>query len=135
MNYKMSNNVPIIDRIMSAVSYLTAGWGGLIYCIILYFMKRHISNFVRFNVVQSIFFAIAYFILSVLLNFTFSLLSHIPIIQIIVAWIELIFFSPLLFGLSFLQLFVNALLLYFVVMSLLGRYPVIYKLSEILMKR
>ena len=133
--YKESYNISIVDRVMSAVSYVTAGWGGLFYCIFLYILKKHISNFVRFNVVQSIFFAIAYFVLSMLLNLTFSLLSHIPIIQVVVAWIELIFFTPHLFGLSILQLFVYVFLFYFVIMSLLGRYPMIYKLSKMLMKR
>ena len=36
----------IPDRIVSALSYLTAGWGGLIYMVILYF-ARTIYGFVR----------------------------------------------------------------------------------------
>lgn len=126
------NFVSLADRIMSALSYLSAGWLGLIYCIVLYFAKRPISNFIRFNLTQSIFFALLYFILSVALNFVFGILSHIPLIQVLVAWIQLLFFRPVLWHFSLLQLFINGLILYFVLFSLLGKKPYIRGISHLL---
>ncbi len=132
MRYTRDYSVGVIDRVMSALSYLSAGWIGLIYCLVLYFSKKHISGFVRFNVTQSIFFALAYFIISILLNFILSLLSHIPIIQVIVSWFQLLFFRPLIWHYSLLQLIINAFILYFVIYSLIGRKPYIYKISAML---
>ena len=126
--------INIADRIMSALSYLSAGWLGIIYCIILHFAKKHINGFVRFNVMQSIFLALLYFVLAVLLNFTFSILSHIPLIQQLVAWIQLIFFRPVIWHYSLIGAFVTGVMIYLVVWSLLGRKPIIYGISKILLK-
>ena len=124
-----------LDRLMSALSYLTAGWVGLGYCIVLHLTHKTVSNFMRFNLMQSIFIAIAYFLISVLLNFVLGILSHIPFIQIVVAWIQLIFFRPVIFHYSILGLAITLFMAYCVVFCLLGKRPLIYFVSDLFKER
>ena len=56
----------LVNRVMCALSYLTAGIAGLLYGIFLYLTNRRISNFVRFNIMQSIFFALLLYIIALL---------------------------------------------------------------------
>ena len=125
-------SVSIFDRIFSAISYLTAGWGGVIILFLLYLRKKHVSHFLRFNALQSIFLALLFFILSMGVGLIANILKYIPIINYIVNSILFFFNRPILFQWSFIQLFMLGLTVYMVVFSLLGKYPRIYKLSKII---
>lgn len=125
-------SVSIFDRIFSAISYLTAGWGGVIILFLLYLRKKHVSHFLRFNALQSIFLALLFFILSMGVGLIANILKYIPIINYIVNSILFFFNRPILYQWSFIQLFMLGLTVYMVVFSLLGKYPRIYKLSKII---
>ncbi len=125
-------SVSIFDRIFSAISYLTAGWGGVIILFLLYLRKKHVSHFLRFNALQSIFLALLFFILSMGVGLIANILKYIPIINYIVNSILFFFNRPILFQWSFIQLFLLGLTVYMVVFSILGKYPRIYKLSKII---
>lgn len=122
--------VGIWDRVLSVLSYLTAGWGGLIVWVIFYFAHINLSKFLKFNIFQSIFISFAYFIIYSLLGLCFYILSHIPIIQIASSYIQLLLFRPIVFSYSFLQLLIVFLIGYCVIYSLMGRYPKIFKVSQ-----
>lgn len=126
------------ERIFSALSYLTVGWIGLIYFIVLYFAKKPITYFLRYNVFQSIFISLLYFVLSMVLGLVANLLLHIPYINYLVSQILFFFNRPIL-SISFLgdsfsiiQVFTIGLILYLAIMALLGKYPRIYKISSII---
>ena len=121
----------IPDRIISALSYLTAGWGGLIYLVILYFARKNSSGFLRFNVFQSIFISFAVFVIGMLYNLCFEVLTHIPFIQIAVSWIDLILNKPTFGQYSLLQGIALVYLCYVVILSLLGKFPIIWKISRL----
>ena len=125
-------SVSIFDRIFSAISYLTAGWGGVIILFLLYLRKKHVSHFLRFNALQSIFLALLFFILSMGVGLIANILKYIPIINYIVNSILFFFNRPILFQWSFIQLFLLGLTVYMAVFSILGKYPRIYKLSKII---
>ena len=125
-------SVSIFDRIFSAISYLTAGWGGVIILFLLYLRKKHVSHFLRFNALQSIFLALLFVILSMGVGLIANILKYIPIINYIVNSILFFFNRPILYQWSFIQLFMLGLTVYMVVFSLLGKYPRIYKLSKII---
>lgn len=125
-------SVGLFDRLISSLSYLTVGWAGLIYCVILYFRKKSPSAFVRFNVFQSIFISLLYFVLAMALGLICDLLVHVPVINIIISYISYIFNSPLIFEYSILQAVVTLLILYLSIFSLLGRRPRIYWISRII---
>lgn len=126
-------HTPVVsDRIVSFLSYITAGWAGLIFCVILYFRKKLPSRFLRFNVFQSIFISLLYFILCMVLGFIFDLLLHVPFINYLVSQILLIFNRPVFYDYSIIQIFMIGLFLYMALFSLFGRYPRIYKISSII---
>ena len=121
-----------IDKIASALTYITAGWFGLLYCVLLVLQKKKISDFLRFNVYQAIFMVLLFFLCCGIFGLIFNILSHIPIIQIAVSWIQLILFKPILFERSIIQLTVGAVVLYCFILSICGRYPRIYWISKII---
>ena len=126
------NSVGFFDRLVSCVSYLTAGWGGLIYCVVLYFRKKSPSHFVRFNVFQSIFISLLYFVLAMAIGLLFEYLSYIPFINIVVAQISYIFNRPLVADYSIVQLVVAGFVFYMSIFSLFGKEPRIYWVSKII---
>ena len=128
----MTERISNIDKIFSALSYVTVGWIGFLYCLILIFNKKKISKFLRFNVFQSIFLALLFFVLCAVFGLIFKLLSMIPFIQIIVSWIQLILFRPMIFQYSLIQAITISILFYGAIFSLLGKYPRIYWVSNII---
>lgn len=120
------------DRIISVVSYITAGWGGMIYCIILYLRKKMPSRFIRYNVFQSIFISLLFFVLSLGVGLLLKFLSYIPFLNYIVASITFQFYRPVLFEYSLLQVFVIGLTLYMSGVCLIGRLPRVYWVSKII---
>ncbi len=122
----------VVDKIVSCLTYLTAGWVGMFWCIIMYFRKKTPSRFLRFNVFQSIFLSLLYFILSTVLGFIAGLLLYVPFVNYLVSQIVLLFNKPLIYDYSLVQIFVIGLFIYQAVVSLFGKYPRIYKISSII---
>lgn len=120
------------DRVVSAVSYLTVGWGGLLYLIIMALRRANLTRFVRYNITQSIFMSLLYFILAFLIGMLLNLLSYIPGINILISNIVLFFSKELLFNYSIIQTFVIGVILYATVTSAVGNYPKIYWVSDII---
>ena len=120
------------DRIISLLSYVTAGWGGMIYCIIMYFRKKMPSRYVRYNVFQSIFISLLFFILSFGFGLILKFLSYIPFLNYVVASITFQFYRPVLFEYSLIQLFVIGLTLYLSGLCLVGHLPRVYWVSKII---
>ena len=126
------HTVSWFDRIISLLSYVTAGWGGMIYCIIMYFRKKMPSRYVRYNVFQSIFISLLFFILSFGFGLILKFLSYIPFLNYVVASITFQFYRPVLFEYSLIQLFVIGLTLYLSGLCLVGRLPRVYWVSKII---
>lgn len=125
-------SVKLLDRLVAFLSYVTAGWFGMIYCIVLFVGKKMPSSFVRYNVFQSIFISLLYFVLSFGLGLVLKFLSYIPFLNYIVASITFQFNRPIFFEYSFVQTFMVGLTVYMAVVSLLGRRPRVYWVSKII---
>lgn len=130
----MSNNrsIQIMDRVVSCLTYLTAGWFGLIYFVILYFQKKSPSLFLRYNIFQSIFISLLLFVLSMSLGLLSNLLLAIPFINVVVSWVILLFNRPVFFEYSIIQFCITVLIFYLAGFSLLGKYPKVYGISKII---
>ena len=128
--HKHLASVSFIDRLVSCLSYLTAGWAGLIYCVVLFFRKKTLSHFLRYNIFQSIFFSLFYFILCAVLGFICDLLLHVPFLNYLISQFYLIFNKPVFFAYSIIQILVMGLFLYMAVFSLFGKYPRVYWVSS-----
>ena len=107
--YKSQTPVSIGDRIISVISYVTAGWVGLIYMVILYFVRKPASLFLRYNIFQSIFISFFYFLLCMIFGFISNILLQIPLINALVSWFILLFNRPVIFEYSAIQSFVMGL--------------------------
>jgi hypothetical protein len=129
---KKNSHITVGDRLFSATSYLTFGWGGMIVLVIYYFAKRTASSFLQFNVFQSIFISLLYFVLAMLLGFVCQILSFIPFINYLVAQIAFLLNRPFFGDYSLIQAFVTGLVFYMTIWSLLGKYPKVYWVSNII---
>ena len=125
-------SVGIVDRLVSFLSYVSAGWFGMIYCIVLFIGKKMPSMFVRYNVFQSIFISLLYFVLSFGFGLLLKFLSYIPFLNYIVATITFQFNRPVFFDYSFIQTFMIGLTIYMAVISILGRRPRVFWVSKII---
>ena len=125
-------SVGIVDRLVSFLSYVSAGWFGMIYCIVLFIGKKMPSMFVRYNVFQSIFISLLYFVLSFGFGLLLKFLSYIPFLNYIVATITFQFNRPVFFDYSFIQTFMIGLTIYMAVVSILGRRPRVFWVSKII---
>ena len=131
----MRDSIGIFDRIISFLSYITAGWGGMIVLVVMYFRKKTPSHFLRYNAMQSIFFSLLYFIIAMGLGLILKFLSYIPFINYLVAQIAFFFNRPLLLDYSLIQLFTTCLIAYLAISSLLGIYPRVYWISKNIIDR
>ena len=131
----MRDSIGIFDRIISFFSYITAGWGGMIMLVVMYFRKKTPSHFLRYNAMQSIFISLLYFIIAMGLGLILKFLSYIPFINYLVAQIAFFFNRPLLLDYSLIQLFTTCLIAYLAISSLLGIYPRVYWISKNIIDR
>ncbi len=131
----MRDSIGIFDRIISFLSYITAGWGGMIMLVVMYFRKKTPSHFLRYNAMQSIFISLLYFIIAMGLGLILKFLSYIPFINYLVAQIAFFFNRPLLLDYSLIQLFTTCLIAYLAISSLLGIYPRVYWISKNIIDR
>lgn len=131
----MRDSIGILDRIISFLSYITAGWGGMIVLVVMYFRKKTPSHFLRYNAMQSIFISLLYFIIAMGLGLILKFLSYIPFINYLVAQIAFFFNRPLLLDYSLIQLFTTCLIEYLAISSLLGIYPRVYWISKNIIDR
>lgn len=131
----MRDSIGIFDRIISFLSYITAGWGGMIVLVVMYFRKKTPSHFLRYNAMQSIFISLLYFIIAMGLGLILKFLSYIPFINYLVAQIAFFFNRPLLLDYSLIQLFTTCLIAYLAISSLFGIYPRVYWISKNIIDR
>ena len=124
-------NISIFERVISVLSYLTGGFVGFVYAIGIFFMKRRLTAFLRYNILQSILVSFLIYVLSLVIGLIFSILSHIPFIQILVSWIYLIFNKSFIGSYSIIQIFIFGLYLYMAGLAFVGRYPRVYMISDI----
>ena len=130
--YTHSEQPNIPDRVVSALSYLSFGFIGFIWIIISVLTKTRLSVFMQFNIFQSIFLAIAFYLISMLLGFILNILSVIPLLNIIAAQIAFILNSPFIFGYSLIQFVIYLILFYLAFMAIIGRYGYLPFVSEII---
>ena len=121
-----SNNIYAIERLISSASYFTAGMAGFIWLLIATILKKRITNFLMYHIMQSIFISIAYFLFVQLLR----LVAVIPLINIVPYLLNMPI--KILFGYSILQFLTTSVLAYCIITSFLGLYTYIPKVSEII---
>ncbi|MBQ7127058.1 hypothetical protein IJO12_08225 [bacterium] len=120
-----SNPFPI-EKILSALSYITAGGVGFVWLIIAAVTKKIVRPFLMYHIMQSIFISILFFLLQVF----FELLEKIPLLNLIPYLLNM----PINFvlELSLMQLCTTAIILYATITSFIGYYTYIPWISDII---
>ena len=119
-----------IERIISATSYITAGGVGFVWLIIAAFLRKQVTHFVMYHIMQSIFLSILYFLVSVFADLIFRILDVVPIVNVIPYLLNMPL--QLIFGLSIVQVFTTVVILYLTVTSAMGLYSYIPWVSNII---
>ena len=129
----MERNQPyMIERIVAATSYLTAGLVGFIWLLLGVFTKSNPRVFLRYHIFQSIFISMAYFLLCTFLGFIMNILSIIPFVGQILMQITFFFNAPLFGPLSILQVFIYAFIFYLTLTAFQGKFTYIPGVSDII---
>ncbi len=125
-----SKNPYPIERILSAASYLTAGGVGFVWLIIAAFMRKQVTPFLMYHIMQSIFISILFYLLSVLGGLLLVIIYKIPVINLI----PVILNAPLtiFFNLSILQIFTTTIILYLAITASMGYYSYLPWISDII---
>ncbi len=119
-----------IERILSAATYLTAGGVGFVWLIIAAFLKKHVTPFLMYHILQSIFLSILFFLVSILGELLFVILYRIPFVNAIPYLLAMP--VPFLFNLSIVQAFTTLVILYLAITSFMGYYSYIPWVSDII---
>ncbi len=125
-----SRQIYPIERIISAASYLTAGGAGFVWLIIAALMKKHVTQFLLYHILQSIFLSIAYFLLATFAELIYVILYRIPVINAIPYFINMPI--PFLYGLSVVQAITTAIILYLAITAGMGLYSYFPWVSDII---
>lgn len=127
---QISKNPYPIERILSATTYLTAGGVGFVWLIIAALLKKRVTSFLMYHIMQSIFISILFFLISILGELIFVILYKIPLINAIPYLVNMPL--PFAFGLSIVQLFSTTIILYLAITSALGYYSYLPWISNII---
>ncbi len=125
-----SRQIYPIERILSAATYLTAGGVGFIWLIIAAVMRKHVTPFLMYHILQSIFLSILYFLIATFAELIYVILYRIPIINAIPYLINMPL--PFVFGLSIVQTITTAIILYLAITAGMGLYSYIPWVSDII---
>ena len=127
---QISNKPYPIERILSAATYLTAGGAGFIWLIIAALARKHVTKFLMYHIMQSIFISIAFFLISIIGELVFVILYKIPLINAIPYLINMPL--PFIFNLSIVQAFTTTIILYLAITSGMGYYSYLPWVSDII---
>lgn len=129
----LENNETPLERIISALTYMTGGLAGIIWQIFCVMTKRPMSKFVIFNIYQSIFLAILIFLVLTIAGLTYNLLVMIPFVNVVANYFALLINAPVLYGFSVLHSVIFLMYLYLIIFSLIGRYAYLPWVSDIIL--
>ena len=119
-----------IERILSAGTYLTAGGVGFVWLIIAAFMRKHVTPFLMYHILQSIFISICFFLISILGQMLYVILYRIPIINAIPYFLNMPI--GIVFGLSIIQIITSSIILYLAITSAMGYYSYFPWVSDVI---
>lgn len=121
MKVTFNEKISDIDRAISACSYISGGFLGLIWQIFCSISKRPMSKFLLFNIYQSIFLSVFLYLAHILITLTISILIMIPLINIIVNSINMFLYTPVFYSWSIGGLIIWIIYLYLIIFSILGK--------------
>ena len=138
--YNLKNIPNMPERIISALAYLTFGTVGMILLLASVIFKTNPKPFVKFNVWQSILLGLIFAFVQLTYNvfsMFFQLLQFIPFIgKLLNSIFQFIVYYlmnyPVFMGFSILATIIICTLIYLTVLSVMGKFPYIPYISNII---
>ncbi len=128
----MAKQIYMIERIVSALSYLTMGLVGFVWLLLGLFTGASLTKFTQYHIFQSIFISVSFVLLSMLFGFVVDFLTIIPVINKIVAAIMFLLNMPVFLNFSLIKLCVYLLMFYLALTSFSGKYSYVPWVSDII---
>lgn len=122
----------MLEKVVAALSYITCGFVGFFWLLLALFTKNNLKPYLKYHVFQSIFLAIAFFLVSQFLGLIMNILSVIPFLNLLMMQITFYLGMPLIFGFSIIQTLIYSVIIYLVVTSFQGQYSYIPWVSDII---
>ena len=126
----MSHKPYPMERLLSALTYLTLGWVGVAILVIQALTKKQPTHFVMYHILQSIFLFFSYFVLCQICDLLVILIARIPLINAIPLLLNSAI--PALGGFSLVQAICYTVLIYLVLTSMAGKYSFLPWVSNII---
>lgn len=124
--------ITVLERLIAGLSYLTYGWIGAIWFVIMYLMKKDVSMFLKYHIVQAVFLFFGLFVIQLLLGLLMQIFNVIPFLNVAARQAYYLLNMPVFMNYSVIQLFIYTLQLYLVITALMGLYSFIPKISDII---
>src|SRR5574344_68092 len=128
MNSYSKQPLPM-EKIISGATYLTGGAVGFIWIILAFITKRRLTPFLMFNIYQSFFLFVGFFLVSKLLEVVLHILSFIPFVNILVSTLTYYFTVPL-FGMGIIDFLILVVIVYLSLFAFMGKYSYLPWVSD-----
>lgn len=126
-------NEPLpVEKIISALSYCTAGLVGFVWLILGAVLKLGLRPYLKYHIYQSIFLSFLYFIVAIALSLILGILSYIPIIGGLISTITFLVATPIIASYSILNILIILFVGYLAITSFMGKYTYIPWVSNII---
>jgi len=122
----------MIERLVASLTYPTMGLIGFIWILLGQFTKSVPTKFTAYHCYLSIFLSLGYIIVNYIFWFLYDVITHIPILNRLVAQIVYLFNAPGLFNYSLMQIFIYSVIIYLAVTAFLGKYSYLPWFSDII---
>ena len=119
-----------IERLLSTATYLTAGGVGFVWLIVTAGLKKRVTQFALYHIMQYIFISILFYLISVFAELIYVILYKIPFVNEIPYFLNMPI--PYLFGLSIIQTFTTVVILYLAITAGMGYYSYLPWVSNII---
>lgn len=133
-NYKNTQTIAVSEKIIAALTYLSVGIVGFLWIVMAAVAGKKLKPFIRFHAYQSIFLSVLYAVFSKAVEFLYGILYFIPFVgvKIFHPLYFYLFDYKLILGVSIVDFSVLAIILYLVIISLMGKFGNIPKVSDLI---
>ena len=128
----MDNTPKLADRIVSGLTYLSAGIVGVMWLIISAVRGKFPPRFTLYHIMQSVFLSLLYVIFNFIFWHIVGFLSYIPLLNRLIRQLVYLFNMPFIIGYSIMQCLIYGTILYLAVFAFMGLYSYIPWVSDII---
>lgn len=128
-----NSQISILDRLIAVFTYFSFGMVGLIWILICFFRKKELKPFTSYHIYQSIFLGVVLYVISILCDIAFGLMSNLPFVGGFIKSVVVFFAgNPIYFGYSIVHLCVFVIICWLSLGALMGKYSYFPIISDVI---